>query len=395
MKQTAVALQNRSAEIRAEEEATYRRLHGKRLPDVELLRSRGFVVTRMKGGLYRVDNRQMTADELAAKAAAERSKGGAVIQPGVRKVMTTASGLRVGQSVPINDDKAKRSASGATPLSAVKEKLAGAALQAKQRAEQASTDLGPEPRLEWVPKGEISIDRRYQREMGKENWAHANRIMREWSWLHYQPIVIASVAHDNGTGGGYVVVDGQHRLEAAKKHPLIDRLPAYIVSADLAQQARAFVVLNARRIGVTRLQRFWASYAADDPVARRIHRICADAGVAITRSGGVLPPKTTFATFTLEKLLPLGGGAITTALKVLAETHGDARDAFKSPLIFALVQVAAGRTFSRRRLVEVLKAVDLDQFMGRAKSWRGQNGGTLEKAAERELRLLYDGRAAA
>ncbi len=196
-------------------------------------------------------------------------------------------------------------------------------------------------------------------------------------------------------GGGYVVVDGQHRLEAAKKHPLIDRLPAYIVSADVAQQARAFVVLNARRIGVTRLQRFWASYAAQDPVARRIHRICADAGVAITRSGGVLPPRTTYATFTIERLLPLGGGPITTALKVLAETHGETRDAFKSPLIYALVQIAAGQVFSRQRLVDVMKTVDLDKLLGDAKSWRAQNGGTLEKATERELRLRYDRRAAA
>lgn len=65
MKATVVALQNRSAEIRAEEEATYRRLHGKRLPDVELLRSRGFVVTKVKGGRYRVDTQRAALKALA------------------------------------------------------------------------------------------------------------------------------------------------------------------------------------------------------------------------------------------------------------------------------------------------------------------------------------------
>ncbi len=181
--------QRTAAETRAAEEAAYRKLHGKLLPDVEYLR-RHYVVIRQRGGMYLVDGKSMTADELAAKASAERAKRGDGAT-GVRKVLQTASGLRIGDRVPINDDKAKRSASGATPLSAVKEKLTGAALQAKQKAEQASTDLGPEPRLEWVPKSEISVDSSYQREMGKENWAHANRIMREWSWLHYQPIVIA------------------------------------------------------------------------------------------------------------------------------------------------------------------------------------------------------------
>lgn len=395
MKQTAVALQGRSAAIKAEEEAAYRKLHGKLLPDVELLRSRGFVVTRVKAGQYRVDNKLMSGDELVAKAALDRGKGS--VQLGVRKVTETATGLRIGQSVPINDDKARRAASGATPLSAVKEKLTGAALQAKQRAEKTSDDLGPAPTLAWIEIDKLSIDRRYQREMGKGNWAHVNRIMREWNWLHYQPVVVAPVAGSReGTGGGFVVIDGQHRLEAARKHPAIDRLPCYVVAApDVALQARAFVELNARRIGVTRLQRFWAAHAAQEPVARRIHRICADAGVTITRSGGMLPPKTTFATFTIEKLLPLGGGAIATALKILVETHGDERDAFKSPLIFALTQIAAGKTFSRARLVEVLKAVDLDKLLGGAKSWRAENGGTLEKATERELRQIYDRRAAA
>ena len=83
--------------------------------------------------------------------------------------------------------------------------------------------------------------------MGKGNWAHANRIMREWNWLHYQPIVVAPAAG----GEGFTVIDGQHRLEAARKHPKIARLPCYIVdAADLGAQARAFVALNARRIGV-------------------------------------------------------------------------------------------------------------------------------------------------
>lgn len=379
---------------RAEEEAAYRKLHGKFLPDVQNLQRRRFVVNKLKGGDYLVGNKQLTGEELVAMAERERRLEGDDRQFGVRKVLQAASGLKVGDSVPIVDDKAKRSLAGQTPLSAMKEKLSGAALTAKQKAERTSDDLGPSPRLDWLPIDQLTIDRRYQREMGKANWAHANRIMREWSWLHYQPIVVASSAG----GGGFVVIDGQHRLEAAKKHPLIDRLPCYIVDAwDVAQQAQAFVALNARRIGVTRLQRFWAAHAAGEPVARRIHRICKDAGVSISRSGGVLPPRTTISTFTIEKLLPLGGGAITTALKVLAETHGEQHDRFKSPLIFALAQIAAGKAFDRARLVKVLRGLDLDKVIGDAKSWRASSGGSLEKATERAIRLRYDvqGRLAA
>lgn len=183
------------------------------------------------------------------------------------------------------------------------------------------------------------------------------------------------------------MVDGQHRLEAARKHPSIDRLPCYIVEAtNVAQQARAFVALNARRIGVTRLQRFWAAHAAGEPTAKRIHRICSEAGVTITKSGGLLPPCTTFATFTIEKLLPLGAAAVTTALKVLVETQGDRPDTFKSAWIYALTHLAAAKDFDRARLVKAMTGLDLDQVATAARSARAKAGGTMEKAVLEELR---------
>lgn len=370
---------------RAAEEKAYRSLYGKLLPDVDFLRRRGFVVFKEKGKLT-LGGREISADDLRAKAARERRLLAASPQSQVRAVASTASGLRVGDSVATRPRAVSPVA--AAPLSPVKEKaLSGAALAARRKAAEASADLGPPPRFDWLPIGELAVDRRYQRQMGPDNWKHVNRIAREFTWLYYQPVVVAP----KEGGAGYVVIDGQHRLEAARKHPLIDRLPCYIVDAgDVASQAQAFVALNARRIGVTRLQRFWAAHAAGEPVARRILRICEAAGVTITRSGGVLPPRTTFATFTIEKLLPLGGGMITTALRILAETHGDKHDAFKSAPIFALVQIVAGPGFDRDRLLRVMRKADLDQLAGAAKSWRAQNGGTMERALERELRALYD-----
>lgn len=188
-----------------------------------------------------------------------------------------------------------------------------------------------------------------------------------------------------------MVIDGQHRLEAARKHPLIETLPCYIVDAgDVARQAQAFVALNARRIGVTRLQRFWAAHAAGEPVALKIHKICTGAGVTITKSGGILPPCTTIATFTIEKLLPLGAPAITAALQVLVETHGTVPDAFKSAPIFALAHIAKRPGFDRERLVRVMRKADLGQLAGAAKTWRAQHGGTMERALERELAQRYE-----
>lgn len=368
---------------RREEAERLKKLYGPLLPDVEFLRKRGFVIVKERGQVE-IDGRPFTADEVRAKAARERRVAGVPEPSPVRHVARTASGLGVGDAVSL---KAKRSAAAQVPLSVAKEKLAGAALASKTKAEQPSQDLGPTPRLEWLPLDQLAVDRRYQREMGKDNWAHVHRILREWTWLHYQPIVVAP----KDGGQGYVVVDGQHRLEAARKHPSIDRLPCYIVEAtDVAQQAKAFVALNARRIGVTRLQRFWAAHAAGEKKATRIHRICSAAGVTITRSGGLLPPRTTFATFTLEKLLPLGDGPITTALKVLVETQGDKPDLFKSSVIFAVTQLAADKGIDRARLVALLHGLDMEEAIGAAKTWRAQNRGSLELALTRHLKILVE-----
>lgn len=369
----------------AEEVARLKKLYGTLLPDVEVLRRRGYVITK-EGGVYHVGNKRLDATGLKEMAARERRLLGQPEPDNGKRVARTATGLKVGDSVSLR--KAKRSAAGQVPLSVAKEKLTGAALASKTKAEATSTDLGPPPRLEWLPVAELGVDRRYQREMGSANWAHVNRILREWTWLHYQPIVVAPRAGGATDGGArYVVVDGQHRLEAARKHPLIDTLPCYVVdAADVAQQAKAFVALNARRIGVTRLQRFWAAHAAGETTAKLIHRICSDAGVTITKSGGLLPPKTTFATFTIEKLLPIGGGYVTTALKILAETHGTQHDVFKSAWIYALTFIVAGKDFDRVRLVKAMTGLDLAQVANAARSARAKSGGSMEKAVLAELR---------
>ena len=267
--------------------------------------------------------------------------------------------------------------------------LTGAAATAKGRAEKPSTDLGPSPTLDWIPVAKLSVDRRYQRELGDKNRAHINRIVREFNWLFFQPICVAPAA----TGGGYLVIDGQHRLEAAKKHPLIDKLPCYVVAApDVQKQAEAFVALNARRIGITRLHRFWAAEASGDATAQRITALCAKAGITIVRSPQRLPPRSTYSTTTFEKLLPLGDAAISAGLRILVDAQGEAEDAFKGCNIAAVVRLVAtlGKALDRTALVGVLEAIDLDDEIQRARIHRAQHGGTVQAALEKLLRRRYD-----
>lgn len=270
---------------------------------------------------------------------------------------------------------------------------AAQAMQAarRRRAEKASADLGVEPRLEWIAVDQLTVDHRYQREMGERNWSHAHRILREFNWAYYQPICVAPAP----AGAGFIVIDGQHRLEAARKHPLIDTLPCYVVEAtDIAAQARAFVAFNSRRIGITRLHRFWAAEAAGDLTARRIAGLCKRAGVRIVRAPQRLPACATYATLTIEKLLPLGDAAISAGLGILVEAQGEAEEAFKGCNVAAVVRLVAslGRGLNRKALVEVLSELDLEDEIHRARVTRARDGGTVELRLEERLRRRYERR---
>lgn len=295
---------------------------------------------------------------------------------------TTASGLKVGDTVALKPKKTAK----ATPLPTTKEKaLVGAAAAAKAKAAQHSTDLGTKPRVVWLDLALLTIDRTYQRDINQKGAAHVSRILQAFNWNCYQPIVVSE--RDDGT---YAVIDGQHRLEAAKRHPLIDSLPCYIIEApDAAKQAAIFVAVNSRRIALNSLQQFHAAVAAGDAGALIADALCRDAGVKILKAPPSydIPPRSIIAPFTLLKMVrQVGRPAVATAIKMLAETHPEKLNAFRSPTIAALCRVIADPKIDGAKVRTVLAATDLDRFYDDTRNDRTQNGGTLETAAERVLR---------
>ena len=249
-----------------------------------------------------------------------------------------------------------------------------------------STDLGVEPSLEWIYVTDLIVDKRYQRAMGEKNQRHARRIARDFCWNHYQPIIVTEA------GEKYAVIDGQHRLAAAKLHPFIDQLPCYVVDApDVATQARIFVATNSQRIGLSRIQKFWAAHAGGEEWAVTIHDLCKDAGVTILRGppSYVLPASSTLATYTLQKLLPLGRKVVADALALLISTHGDVANALRSPTIAAVARIvkAEPAAVEKGLLHRRLKPLDLENIIAEAKRARITGGGSLEAAVERVLRI--------
>ncbi|MFN4017634.1 MAG: ParB N-terminal domain-containing protein [Reyranella sp.] len=374
------AAREREALAKAEDEARQRALYGDLLPDVQVLRKRDFVVTR-EGNKFRVGNRLLDKAEVRAMARREGGLAGmAFTRPG-----KTVSGLKVGDSVPL----APKKPATATPLPTTKQKIVAAAAvpapQAKPKPPAHSTDLGGKPRVVWLDLALLTIDRTYQREISKMGAAHVNRILLAFNWNHYQPIVVSE--RDDGT---YAVIDGQHRLEAARKHPLIDSLPCYIIDApDAAKQAAIFVAVNSRRIALTSLQQFHAAVAARQPEAMVAAGLCSDAGVTILKSPPSydIPPRSVISPFTLLKMVrQVGRPSVATAIKILAETHPETLNAFRSPTIAALCRVIADPKIDGARVRAVLAATDLARFYDDTRNGRVTSGGTLETSAERVLR---------
>lgn len=375
------------AQRRAEDEARQRELYGDALEAVFLLRRRGFVVNR-DGAHIRVGNKVMTSTEVKAMAARESSVAG--LASPVKRVVVAASGLRVGQKVVIEPKKPKPAA----PKAVATPKPVKPPSPPKVAPPAHSTDLGAKPRVVWLDLGVLKIDRRYQREISGAGTTHINRIVREFSWSLYQPIVVSE--RPDGT---YAVIDGQHRAAAAKKHPLITDLPCYIIEApDMATQARIFAQVNSRRLGLTSQQKFWAAHAAGEEVAVAVNKVCREAGVTILRAvpSYDIPALSILSPFTLQKVfLQVGRGPLSTALKLLAETHPAKLNAFRAPTVVALARIAAGKEFGANRMRQVIGALDLDRLYDDARKARVSGGGTLETATERVLRGLYDGQAVA
>lgn len=369
------AAREREALAKAEEAARLQAIYGDLLPDVQVLRKRGFVVTRERDK-FMVGNKLL--DRAGVRAMAQREGG--LAEMAFTRPGKTVSGLKVGDTVALAPKKPVT----ATPLPTTKQKEIAAPV-APPRAPKHSTDLGAKPRVVWLDLALLTIDKTYQREISKQGAAHVNRILLSFNWNHYQPIVVSE--RDDGI---YAVIDGQHRLEAAKRHPLIESLPCYIIdAADAAKQAAIFVAVNSRRIALTSLQQFHAAVAAKQPEAMSAAGLCRDAGVTILKAPPSydIPPRSIISPFTLLKMVrQVGRPAVATAIKLLAETHPETLNAFRSPTIAALCRVVADPKIDAAKIRAVLAATDLARFYDDTRNGRVTSGGTLETSAERVLR---------
>lgn len=140
-------------------------------------------------------------------------------------------------------------------------------------------DPGEVPVLDWVDKTLIDVDAAYQRPLDE---ARVQRMVEAFDWRSFGALVLT-----RAEGGRFNTPDGQHRLEAAKRHPRVSVVPAVIVEAETrAEEAEVFVGINRDRKNVTPLQLYHAELAAGDEDATTVMQVCQRAGLTIVKSLG-------------------------------------------------------------------------------------------------------------
>ena len=121
------------------------------------------------------------------------------------------------------------------------------------------------------------FDPLYQRQLDQRSQQLIWRIAAGWDWNLFQPLVVA-----RRPDGELFVVDGQHRLEAAKLRGDIQQLPCVIFSSSAAaDEAEVFVKLNQERRPLTAFALYNAALATGDPVVTALAEIFRDTGWAI------------------------------------------------------------------------------------------------------------------
>ena len=129
-----------------------------------------------------------------------------------------------------------------------------------------------------ISKERLAIDDTYQRSAKTQKLL---RIASAWSWIACGAII---VGHRNGT---FYVMDGQHRVLAARKRSDITQLPCMVFETDgPVNEAKGFLITNTERIPVRSVEKFKALVMTEHPPAMHVDRLLKEAGRTMSDNAG-------------------------------------------------------------------------------------------------------------
>jgi hypothetical protein len=141
---------------------------------------------------------------------------------------------------------------------------------------------GTPPSIEWVTVAELLVDQDYQRSTDNEPSRRLiASIAAHWDWRLCTPLAVSR------RSDGKYVIDGQHRLAAAKLRRDLLHLPCCIATYEgPADEAAMFVAANRSRRAINRLDDFHAALVAGDEDALEVAAVVQRSGLRISRKTG-------------------------------------------------------------------------------------------------------------
>jgi hypothetical protein len=195
-------------------------------------------------------------------------------------------------------------------------------------------DFGKRPELTWLPVDRLDVDPAYQRSLDTPRGKRlVQKIVDNFRWASFQAILAAPAAER------WLIIDGQHRVRAARLIGL-GLVPAVVIH-DLSQadQAAAFVGANRDRVAVSAQALFHARVAAGEAAALTVARLCAAAGIEVARSNqaanSIVAGKTAAVPALLYMLRTYGETNTGTAIAAVAAAYGMDRGTLRSPFFIA------------------------------------------------------------
>ena len=182
---------------------------------------------------------------------------------------------------------------------------------------------GMPPSIENRNPAELNLDDSYQRSTDNgASRALITKIANNWDWRMCLPLVVSK--RDDGS---LWVIDGQHRLAAAKLRGDIPFLPCCVaIYGSVADEAAMFVAMNRTRKAMNRLDDFHAAIASGDSEAIEIAGLITDAGFTVSRKTGSqswLPGEVAFTSAIAKVLRKHGAKVCAAALRTMAEAFPD------------------------------------------------------------------------
>jgi len=247
---------------------------------------------------------------------------------------------------------------------------------------------GAPPSIEWQGVDNLMVDRSYQRTAeASDSQTLIRRIALDWDWRLCAPLTVSRRVEP----AGLFVIDGQHRLEAARLRGDIPHLPCIISTfGSVAEEAGCFVAVNSARRRVTPLDTFRAQLAAGDPRAVQISELIHGAGLSIAKHGNHIGWKAgQIASISgVRNSLGRHGAAITRqALEAVAFAWAGEVLQYAGRILAGLYPIMASppQDFDRERFLQVLKGWKQTEWYAAMVRRQARYGETPETAMQHAM----------